>query len=485
MVCVVPKVAAGGSSAITPSLLASRSGSIVAPAYIHLDASGTTSSDSSITSAANGGAFRNILHNFVVIDNATGFPAALGNHTPTGLPRNTQTGGPICAFVIDVPGSYTIIDTMSHPGTANASASVTMIAVTDPGSVYTGTNTVIVGTAGPVTGAPAGCAYSASTSTSITSSKRWLLLTGQSYSPGGFGICTGVRVDRIDSSGVIGVSASGAAPIITNGVQIGGNVSTTNDNAVSNCDIRAGMQAYTGQHNVFHRCAGRLAGGAQFVQTNEDGWDKQKYTCFSELDLDMTGSTNIGQAGGNGNYCMFIGFAQWVAIIGCTTSLSGFHDIRIPHAYKVFIGHNQLKGLQPGNPGGFHALKINGGGTGTSPGGSSSSWDEVSGGSTGFASEKIVVANNLLGNAASNNAWTVEFAPQNDDLGGAVEGITDGISENNQFTRGTGGSPVDLQQGGRRMTRRGNTSTNSSVIYGTSCNSTNIPSGWDGAYFPS
>lgn len=101
---------------------------------------------------------------------------------------------------------------------------------------------------------------------------------------------------------------------------------------------------------------------------------------------------------------------------------------------------------------------------------------------TNLATSFNVISNNILGAADSSIDWAVAVDPQNN-TGSQVEGVTDVIVENNQFYRNKSGGPKDITRGGRRITSRGNTSVNGSLIVDQHENRMNVPSGWDGPYF--
>jgi hypothetical protein len=103
--------------------------------------------------------------------------------------------------------------------------------------------------------------------------------------------------------------------------------------------------------------------------------------------------------------------------------------------------------------------------------------DDTSG-TGGWASSQIVIANNVFGNAADNNAWTTIVAPQNDTV---AEGLEKVILENNRYVRGPN-TLNDLVIAGRNITYRTNAlPTGASIIVGT--DNGVLPSTWTGPNF--
>jgi len=96
----------------------------------------------------------------------------------------------------------------------------------------------------------------------------------------------------------------------------------------------------------------------------------------------------------------------------------------------------------------------------------------------GWATNQIVISNNLFGNAADNNAWTVAIAPQNDTV---EEGIQNVLLESNTFYRGSNTS-TDLVIAGRLITYRNNKVSNGAALSVGTDNGV-LPAGWYGPNF--
>jgi hypothetical protein len=158
--------------------------------------------------------------------------------------------------------------------------------------------------------------------------------------------------------------------------------------------------------------------------------------------------------------------------MGNDLALAREHNVRLWAAHKSFIGHNILRGKS--SDGNRHSLKLHSGGYRDY----SDRRDMTMG---KWASSQVVVANNVFGDLADNNSWTVALSPQNNL---ESEGLEDIVLEGNRFFRGdrTNTEAVIV---GRRMTSRGN-----SRIDGRSPNINSAPtvnwatsSDWRGPYF--
>jgi hypothetical protein len=95
----------------------------------------------------------------------------------------------------------------------------------------------------------------------------------------------------------------------------------------------------------------------------------------------------------------------------------------------------------------------------------------------GWATNQVVIANNLFGNAADNNAWTIAIAPQNSTV---EEGIQNVILENNRFVKGKATS-TDLIIAGRLITYRKNTVGSGTLSVGSENGI--LPAAWIGPNF--
>lgn len=421
-------ITSGGASAITSSVLASRT-SGTAPLYVHFDATGTTSSVSAITLAANGGAFRNILHAFDFGDSGA------GNWTQTGLSRNTHSGGPITAHVFETPGTYTVNVTHTHAGTGAKTATPITITVADPNVTFAGTLTICVSNTLESSGGPAGCAYttSAAVASSLTNNRRYLYKRGQTHT-----------VPSSNWNGCyIGAYGSGADPIIsTSGIQQFG---TTGGNVVQNCYIRNLFQWVMGQHNLLARCTVETTtsgyAGAIQLSTHADSIYQSKYTCFFENSANsLAPDETYGGAG-------FWGICAFTAFLGNAFGAHDQHSLRMATAYKMCFQNNYVPGLGPYTVG--QMLKVHA--ANTNP--SYVHWDEVSTANAWVVSEKNVISNNIFGSASSTKGTLINLSPQNTE---SVEDLNDFIFENNEIRKTSLSSQDDIGLGGARMTERGN-----------------------------
>lgn len=152
------------SSPIIPIISESRS-SGVAPLSVHFDATGTTSST------------------------ATDPLAELDYWWDYNDPSGSFSGGKrgfIASHVFDQPGTY-VVTLYVRDIFGNVSSTTVTITVTDPDTVFSGTNTICVSTDGDFTGANAGCTQVTSSDFDATmvsyfaAGKRVLLKRGQTF----------------------------------------------------------------------------------------------------------------------------------------------------------------------------------------------------------------------------------------------------------------------------------------------------------------
>jgi hypothetical protein len=180
---------------ITPSIVATSS-SGVAPLAVYFDASGSTS-----TATTNPFAELSYSWNF-------GDPSS-GLYSPTGKSKNLAYG-PLVAHVFESPGTYSVTLTIEDADGTIATDGVT-ITVTDPDTVFSGTNTICFSRTGDFTGAPAGSTQTTTTSfatvaAAFAAGKRILLRAGEVWP-----ITTGVTLNKA-GPGIISKFGSGAKP---------------------------------------------------------------------------------------------------------------------------------------------------------------------------------------------------------------------------------------------------------------------------------
>ncbi|MES2693109.1 MAG: CARDB domain-containing protein [Verrucomicrobiota bacterium] len=186
------------SAAVTASITPSRT-SGVAPLAVNFDATGTTSS-------ATTRPFHDVYYSWSYGD------AGSGTWSTNDKSKNHDTG-PIGGHVFETPGTYTV--TLSVKDSAGSTDTETVsITVTDPNTVFSGTNTICISTSADFTGAPSGAQQVTTTSwTTVTSylgtGRRVLLKRGHSWNHN-----NNKKSLNFAGPGILGAFGSGARPVI-------------------------------------------------------------------------------------------------------------------------------------------------------------------------------------------------------------------------------------------------------------------------------
>lgn len=322
----------------------------VAPHYLHCDASGTTSDQTSRP-------FHDVRYQWSVTSAPVGVD--LGELYATGVPMPKWTAyGPIAGFCFEVPGTYTIKLSV-WDGTQFAVASQN-ITVSDPDSTYSGTNTICFSTDGNFSGAPAGCQQITTASwntatASLAQNKRLLFRRGQSFNCtaewaagaingpwqiGAFG--SGSEKARITATGAVSFAGSGI-------LQIGAYNSTNLlDAKVFDLEFDPGANSctpiwYRGQFDdilllrVFGVNAGSLI---TYVGQNRGTTDH----CTRRLG--MFECRNVMPKGGASIQYFAAPYADYMTIRGCYGDQTGggTHSLRVFNAYKSCISNNTFIG---------------------------------------------------------------------------------------------------------------------------------------------
>jgi hypothetical protein len=394
-----------------------------------------------------------------------------------GEPKNTQVGGPLAAHVFDVPGTFTVKVHARNPDGTSSDASVA-VSVADPDAVYAGTKTLCVSLASNYTGCPAGAAQG----TALPSAPAWsglrvLLHRGETF--GAISIQDG-------NAGVqVGAYGTGAKPTVAS-VGVGNwrpaTAAFATDVTVMDLNVLNGMSQSLGSRVLFYRNDVHVATGSGGIAMvlgdptywrNGDPYRTVPQSAFYNareiffVENDALGVDTVSALEG------VWGSASQSALLGNTYGRTVYHSVRLCGFHKGVIAHNEMQGIS--SDGNRLALKLHS--NGLNPYGDSSINDLT--GVGGWASSQVVIANNLFGNAADNNAWTVGIEPQNNQY---AEGVEDVILENNRFARGSRTS-TDLTLGGRRLTYRGNTAVGGGPITEGIGFDGPLPPEWKGPYF--
>lgn len=425
------------TGAVTAQITASRTTG-PAPLAVMFDAGGTT------TTVAGTDVFRQLTYSFNFGDERG------QNWTLTSKPKNTQVGGPLAAHVFDVAGTY-VVSVRAQDSAGNFSDATVSITVTNPDTVYSGTNTICVSTSGNFTGAPAG-AVQQTTLPSAYAGKRVLLRRGETFGS--------INPRNVDAGFQVGGFGAGNKPVVT-GVftgMVAGVAQWTNDFTIMDLNIGSNGVAVDATTSKFllYRCDINTpvawsqvnigtAVGYYYENTPEPArsaiyWPKEVFIIENDIQ-GVVNSTN------NPGYPMFGHFTH-SAVIGNTINKATEHSFRIWAAHKLLIAHNRIGGEHYASPppGIRAAIKLHSAGTQT--------YTSTVGSSLHLASRYVVIVDNIIGSTTFQGSWTMGVGPQNADPG-TIEKIEDIILERNTFVRGPYTSQ-DFHMLGGRVTTRGN-----------------------------
>ncbi|GIX23392.1 MAG: hypothetical protein KatS3mg122_0623 [Caldimonas sp.] len=388
----------------------------------------------------------------------------------SGLPKNTQTGGPLAAHVFDVPGTYTVRVRAIDSTGASTTASMT-VTVHNADSVYSGNQTVCVSQTANYAGCPSG----ALTQTGLPASysgKRVLLRRGESFGQ--------INIRHGERNVIVGAFGSGNKPRVTS-VRIGSGrpdtASFAEDITVMDLNIADGIvQDSSAARLLLYRNDLADAGNNNRIWFGAalDYWagsDPYRNVSPSQFynPREIFIVENRIQGGSLSNDSPILGTGSRIALLGNDMGYANQHTVRIGRLHKGVMAHNAMRGRS--SDGIRHALKLHSGGL--------DSYTDSYNGST-WATRQVVIANNLFGDAQDNNQWTVAVSPQN---GVSAEGLEDVIVENNRFVRGTR-TVTDLVITGRRMTYRGNVRVDGgSLGVSTNGHGEALPADWRGPYY--
>lgn len=447
------------SGNITVSLVASRL-SGPAPLAVHFSAVGTTTTIAGVSNA-----FRQILYTFDYGD-----PGA-GTWPISGGSKNSDVGGPLAAHVFDQPGTYVVRCTGSRGG--DSGYQEVTITVTDPATVYAGTNTVYISPSGNYAGAPAGAETRTALPT-IASNKRYMLRRGEGH--GELNIPGGVTGTQI-----VAASGAGAKPQVST-IKVGSELVPEGTLFPEDITID-GLQ-----------CAGAIVQTAYTRRLLLKDIDQPNH---SQIDLGAASfywsEALTGRYGpslpvvrehfivgcysrGTNTTFGFTGDLVQSAVLGCDFMGSQQHTARVWRAHQAFIAHNALRGVSPA--GSVHALKMH------SSGVDDFTIGQTYGDGNSWATRQVVVYRNLFSDATDNNSFAAVFGPQNAQ---SAEPLEDVIVEGNVFARGSS-FVSDLQMSGRRMTYIGNTQAvggGAAAVDAPGLHADGLPVDWRGPYFNS
>ncbi|MGM9427136.1 PKD domain-containing protein [Hydrogenophaga sp. MI9] len=436
-----------------------------APLAVQFDASGTTSSLSS-------------QHPFHQVRYAFNFGDDQGLSWPvSGLPKNTQSGGPLAAHVYDLPGTYQVRVRATDQAGGYSERSVT-VEVTDPNAVYTGTGTICVSTAANFSGCPAGASQSRALPSSATySGHRVLLRRGETFDT--------INIPHGSQNVQVGAFGTGAKPRVSSvlvGVLNPPNSSFPRDITIMDLDVLQRFEQFVTMsrlllyRNTFEVPTGEFI-PAQINIASALAYIVQNHTLaanqyFQPRELFVV--ENMVRGSTANPLVNMAGEGSRFVLMGNDMGTAQQHTVRIWEMHKGFIAHNALRGRS--SDGIRVSLKVHSGGLGDYN-------DNYAISGSVYASRQIVIANNRLGDPTDNNSFTGGASPQNN-TDSSREGLEDVVLESNVFYRGPNTNTEFILMG-RRMTARGNIRADGGTPNISQYNNSYrlLPAEWTGPFF--
>jgi hypothetical protein len=452
-------VAASPSGDVTADIVASRT-SGPAPLAVFFDA--TASTAEGVTDP-----FRELGYKFTFAD------AGSGTWTYSGLSKNEQVGAPLAAHVFETPGTY-IVQVAARNSDGDEGTDTVVITVTNPDTVYAGTNTVCLSRNTDQTGCPSGATQLNSVSSwpTFASNKRYLLHRSHDFSSlGSLNFKDGS--DNGVNDAQVGAFGSGAKPIISYLSMESGTAPSGWMRRVVAMDLNSGFaRQFRGGEDILmlriDSSEGISFADAHGYVVSHDAGTWENPTNNFVVDSTVNVSYNNDQIGISGN-------AYRLALLGNHVIASAQHNIRLWQVYKGILAHNSLSGdcdsiIRA-------TIKIQSAGT--------SDFQptmNIAGGGNSQRTKYVTIANNLIGSTSSNIQWLSGVGPQNHE---SSEGVEDVTLEDNEFRHGVNYADVDSAWFGRRITDRGNTNVTeggtTKISYGTGYV---LGAAWDGPYYP-
>ncbi len=426
------------NSSVSTKLKASRI-SGPAPLAVQFDAIETTHDDSELDT------FRALGYHFYFDDPTSG----MWKHS--GESKNSQIGGPIAAHVFETPGTYTV-RVRAQDSKGNFDDESVTITVTDPNTVYSGENTIVISKTSNTSGAPSGAQLLTDQTSwpQWESGKRYLLMAGQDFSSFG-------DIDIYQNQNIqVGKIGSGADPIVKQVDVDRGSAPLNWSKGVVISDLKTGSVSIPNSSEDVYVIRGS--------NTNITiGSSVKHWVSKGKESLIWPENIFIYESRGVGAWVL----SRGVNIIGVEMSDPVEHNIRTAYLVKAFIAHNLLYRAARTK----HNIKIHAEGIAENEN------ERLVKNSLSSATRWVVVANNTMGNGEPQpNGWAMTVCPEN---GNKVQGVHDVIVENNNFASQYN---IEVILGGSRLTERGNTSIEE---YKTKLSNSvhQLPASWDGPYF--
>lgn len=397
----------------------------------------------------------------------------------SGQPRNRQTGGPLAAHVYDLPGTYTVRLRATAPDGKTSDASL-VVTVEDPDKVYAGERTVCVSPSGQFAGCPAKAVRDTRLPVTYGGS-RVLLHRGEVFEA--------VSIDRNSDGIVVGSYGTGAKPVVERVFVNAGrfNDKSTDDLTIMDLAISDGLlHSGTGSRYLIYRNELTRPGGNNTVELagalDYLAEHNPKMRFYNPREMFIVDNVVRGQVNTSGRpHNNLSGVAAYIAIMGNDLSRSQEHTMRLGAVHKGFIAHNALRGISHGGPPDGtgisirSTMKINAGGLRPY----NDDWSATRG---KWATNHLIIADNLMGDPENNGSFTAGVSPQNRDAA-TTEGIEDVIIERNRFIRGPH-TNTEMENFGRRITTRHNSRMDGqrpNLSIGQP--SPSLPSEWHGPVF--
>jgi len=448
----------GGSSEVTPVLYASRT-SGPAPLAVYFDGLATTAVDVSDP-------WRNLGYYFDFDDTGA------GTWTNNGRSKNTEYGGPIAGHVFETPGTYEVLMSARRSDGEWAQDSIE-ITVTDPDTVFSGTNTICISTDTNTTGAPAGATLLTNQTSWPTwqSNRRYLIRAGRDYESFG-----GIDVPRGVSNVQIAAFGSGADPIVASAT------------AASSGPYSDFGLAYP-ENVVFSDldCTGIVAGTGPYRNVL---WLRCKWNGTAEPGEGIQFAYDAGYNATSGNDQLF--WPECIFFVDCGPSVAGENAGLYGHGIGYMVmGHTAPRGpqhtMRPYNMrksliahcdfttfGGNLVIKMQGIGTNFSDFGRYLHQDS---GGDPYAYYNIIRANQIRDDD-NDGIWAIAVAPENDEIGSGAQLVRDIITEGNTYHGSWISSYV---RAGNRLTRRGDGGAGYNAAANASNFNVRLPGGAGGA----
>jgi PKD domain len=429
-----------------------------APLAVLFDATGTT--------VGSGNAFHFLSYQF-------NFGDERGQAWATsGLPKNSQSGGPLAAHVYDLPGTY-LVTLSARSATGEVSQVTTTVTVSSPDSVWAGAATVCVSSSGSFSGCPSGAAQQA-TLPSIYTGKRVLLRREESFGA--------VNIERGASNVLVGAFGSGSKPVVSSVMINAGRMSASfaSDVTVTDLSVSNGIvQADSASRVLLYRNdLTRPGGNNSIVFASALGYmfeQNPSIPFFNPREIFVVENNVLGQVNNTRTPFMNLsGQGSRVVVMGNDMARSEEHTSRLFSLHKSIVAHNALRGQSYSASGASirSTMKIHSGGLLPYA-------DLLSANGGDWATSQLVVADNLLGDATNNGSFTAGVGPQNRI---EVEGIEDVIIERNRFVRGSY-TNTEMENNGRRFTYRGNTRSDGGPLNLSVGDKPAMPTEWRGPYW--